>query len=269
MNLRLDDGSRFLDDPIGRYVVRRHFLVWCASETLTGTIFWGAPDVRDSAEAVALWPFDRHLRGYDCIMDLSRLRRLDPFAFQTVSRYAQLRLHDWASRVRRQVVLTPRDDAGAAMAAGLPVVLGYRHPWRVFADESAGLCWLERADAERTYAELRPLVDHYGAGGAVVGALRGYLASHPSPVSMAEAARALGRSPRSLQRHLLGAGTSFREELRGARMLTAADLLTFTREKLQTVAAQVGYRSMSHFSEAFVTVFGEPPSSFRERRTAC
>jgi AraC-like DNA-binding protein len=80
---------------------------------------------------------------------------------------------------------------------------------------------------------------------------------------VAAAARALGRSTRSLQRELRAAGTSFRAELARARADVAAELLADSELKLETVAARAGFTSPSHFSRFFRRRTGRPPSRSR------
>jgi len=47
------------------------------------------------------------------------------------------------------------------------------------------------------------------------------------------------------------------------RMLTAADLLCHTQEKIATVAARIGYSDAFAFSTAFRRIMGQAPKSFR------
>jgi AraC-like DNA-binding protein len=266
--LRCDDGEGFAGDPIGRYVVRRSFLVWCASETLSGAILWGSPDAADAAELGSLCAHDRRWYNYDCILDAWRVRRVDGAAFQALAAWVQPRISDYGERVRRHLVLAPRDDVSGAMLAGLPLLLGFRHPWKVFFDEAEGLAWLARPEALDVYRMLRPLAARATTENAALAAVREHLRAHPMAPSLEEVARRIGRSVRSLQRDLLRGGTSFREELRTARIRAAADKLLFSDDKLEAIAASVGYSSLSHFGQAFLAVMGMTPLAFRRQGAA-
>src|SRR5689334_21802442 len=101
--LRRDDGAVFVVDPVGRYVVRRSFLVWCASETLSGVFLWGSPDTSDASELAALCEFSRGLRGYDSIIDACRIRRVDSAAIQTLADWLQARIASYAEAINRQI----------------------------------------------------------------------------------------------------------------------------------------------------------------------
>ena len=64
---------------------------------------------------------------------------------------------------------------------------------------------------------------------------------------------------------LLRGGTSFREELRAARIRVAAERLLVSDDKLESIAAGVGYSSLSHFGQAFAAVMGLTPLAFRRQ----
>jgi len=77
-------------------------------------------------------------------------------------------------------------------------------------------------------------------------------------------ARALATSPRQLQRAFAQFGEStFGEDLRGRRMVAAAELLSQPSIQVCEVARQVGYCQPSHFARAFRCFYGLPPTAFR------
>jgi AraC-like DNA-binding protein len=59
-------------------------------------------------------------------------------------------------------------------------------------------------------------------------------------------------------------GTTFREELHGARLRMAKKLL-LDEVKATAIAARIGFHSVSHFSEWFRGQTGAPPGSWRAR----
>ncbi len=87
------------------------------------------------------------------------------------------------------------------------------------------------------------------------------------PARRPAAARALGQAPRSLQRHLRDAGTSFQRELDAARVRVAQRLLETSRASLTEIALDVGCASPQHFSALFRRVTGQTPSAWRTSRS--
>jgi AraC-like DNA-binding protein len=257
---------RFVSDPIDRYIARRAFVIWCASPTLAGTTFWGSLDAREAAELVELWEYSRALADqHDAIVDASRLRSVDRVGYRQIVGYVRSRT-DYGDRVRKQFVVTPRDDISGPMVAGLPTFLRLRFDWQLFGSLVEGLRWLGRGDADRACAEIAPVIDQAVASSQALHEVRAHVAREPLGATLRSVSRALGRSERSLQRELSTAGTSFRNEVRHARAHAAAILLADTDLKLEAVARKVGYASMSHFASAFRDVIGEPPLAYRQAR---
>ncbi|MFD9064507.1 helix-turn-helix transcriptional regulator [Kitasatospora purpeofusca] len=73
----------------------------------------------------------------------------------------------------------------------------------------------------------------------------------------------LGLSPRTLQRGLADAGTSFRAELLAVRLEVAGQLAARTALPLAEVAAAAGFTDHAHLTRRFRARFGCPPSEFR------
>jgi AraC-like DNA-binding protein len=258
--------SRFVAEPFGHYIVRRTFVVWCASPTLAGTTFWGMLDARDAADLIELWDYSRALEDqYDAVVDASRLRSLDLVGLRQIAGYVKTRT-DYGHHVRRQFVVTPADDISGALVAGLPTFLKLPFDWRLFGRLSDGLAWMDRPEATEAAAFMAPIIEEAIASGETLQAVRAYLAREPLAASLATVSRALGRSERSLQRDLASGGSSFRLEVRRARAQAAALLLADTDLKLEAIARKVGYASMSHFAEAFREVTGERPLAYRQSR---
>jgi AraC-like DNA-binding protein len=96
--------------------------------------------------------------------------------------------------------------------------------------------------------------------------LRRHLAVSWRKADVAGAARALSISPRSLQRALQEAGTSFRFERDRARVRAAEALLVDGDAKLDAIAATLGCSARSSFFALFRRHTGETPDEFRARR---
>ena len=86
------------------------------------------------------------------------------------------------------------------------------------------------------------------------------------PLTLVAVARAIGTSPRQLQRAYARFGDSFGEDLFARRMSVAAQLLVAQRAiPVSDIGRLVGYRHSSHFASAFRRRYGLSPAMFRER----
>lgn len=76
-------------------------------------------------------------------------------------------------------------------------------------------------------------------------------------------AETIGARPRTLQRRLAEAGTSYARILALARFEAASQLLTREDIPIRDVAREVGYRDAAHLTRAFRRWSGTTPSDFR------
>lgn len=89
------------------------------------------------------------------------------------------------------------------------------------------------------------------------------LADLEQPPDLAELARLCGCNPQYLSRSFSEtAGTTISLYLRRLRIGRAAELLSSGRMNASEAALEVGYRSLSHFSQAFREEKGSPPSAW-------
>jgi AraC-like DNA-binding protein len=258
----LDELAR---DPVGRYLAGDSFLHFCAAPGFWGVVLWGRPDHRD---AMALGrslmlglapPAEPHRT----LFDASRLAGSDPAAFRAAERYLAHFAPALARHVERLALVRPSGMSGAVVAGAFEV-LPKPFPVAVFDDPAAACAWLEvegAALAAALYAEV------IGTP-RLLPALRAFLDRHLSGVTIEEAARALALSPRSLQRRLAEAGTTFSEELADARVRAARRLLADGDAPLTAIAYDVGCASLQHFSALFRRRTQESPSAFRARTHA-
>jgi AraC-like DNA-binding protein len=130
----------------------------------------------------------------------------------------------------------------------------------VFDDLASAGSWLRAQDAT---AALDAAVEAASGMPPVLLQLRRWLDGHLADASLARAARAVSRAPRSLQRDLRDGGTSFQAELDAARVRLAKRLLVETDSSLTEIAYDVGCASPQHFSTLFRRVVGAPPSAWR------
>ncbi|HEV7554762.1 MAG TPA: AraC family transcriptional regulator [Kofleriaceae bacterium] len=265
----VDDMAR---SPVGRYVVGETFVHFCAAPTLWGLIIWGR---FDESHAAALGPsLVKELAppavAHASILDASRLEATDPKAFQAGDAYLTRYRELLGNRLSRLALVRPGGMSGAVVAGAFEV-LPRPYPARVFADAGAAFGWLVDeggapdwpSDGAAFVAEL-----YAEAAGtpAILGALRALLEAKLAGPPVADAARELGVSDRTLQRKLGELGTTFQHELSEARVRVAKRLLVDSDAPVTNIALDVGCASLQHFSALFRKHEGESPSAFRKRR---
>lgn len=84
-------------------------------------------------------------------------------------------------------------------------------------------------------------------------------------VKLREVAARLSVAPRTLQRALAAAGTSYAYERLDVRLELAATRLLRTSQKVSVIGREVGYASPAHFLTVFKHRFGLSPAAFRAR----
>lgn len=252
--------------PLGRYLVGRAFVVWVETPSRAGSAYFGRLDPSDVGPLQAFFELDEHpcLRPpINLVFDGSALAAFDLGTFSLFSKFVARRWKALLGRVGRLAVVRPPGLPGATVS-GLFYELCAGAPAALFTDRWESLRWLgvPGASARRLVGVLESL----DGGSPDVRRLRNHLSAHLTGTDLGSAARALGRSPRSLQRALRAARTSFREEVDRARVRAAEALLVDTDDKIDTVARAVGFASRAAFFELFKRHAGEAPGEFRARR---
>lgn len=87
--------------------------------------------------------------------------------------------------------------------------------------------------------------------------------SFPAGLTLSEAAKDIGKSPRALQRALQAQNLQFRDLVKDARIRQAQHLLRMTSLPVSEISLQVGYADLSGFSHAFKRVTGTTPRHYR------
>jgi AraC-like DNA-binding protein len=250
-------------EPTGCFVAGGGYAHFCASTTLWGVLLWASPD------AVEMQALVRSLRielgppaePHASVVDASRLERIDPTAFQVLGEYVEAERAALGRQVERLALVRPRGLEGAVVA-GFFGVVAPPYPVSVFEELGDALGWLDHAAA---LASIEAAYTAASATPPLVGSLRALLAERLRQIDLADAARALGVSLRTLQRRLGEAGTSFQDELAAARLRAAQRLLLGSDASLTTIAFEVGCASPQHFSQLFRKLTGESPSAWRDR----
>jgi AraC-like DNA-binding protein len=259
-------------DPVGRFRVGPTYVVWCASPTLCGSVHWGRPSQRDVRELMQLFdPVHSALDGgHDFVMDTHALDSVDWLILIPTADYLRSRFPAWGRRIKRLAMVMPSGPLGVTVAGITQAVslVVPPYPVRLCATTADALGWLDRADAFTALAEIDRLVEATRGIAPIVRTLREYLARSLAAPTVAEAARACGVAPRSLQRELAQARTGFGAELEAARIRAACALLESSDEKIETIARRVGCPSSSRLSALFRKALGETPADYRARRRA-
>lgn len=260
----LDD---YLRDPIGRYLAGENFLHWYASPELCGFILWGRPgevQIQRLTQVldVELPPAAPHVS----LVDARRVEAPDANGFTVLVKYMASRLGGFSQTVKRQALLRPEGMTGAVVG-GFYSVLSSGYPTRAFADPLAALAWLGQPEDEgqALLHVLNDLVMQQMGQSPLLSELHRVLRTRLVDAHLAEVAREMGMSERTLQRRLREAGTSFQTELNTVQVRTAQALLLESDAKLTSVALEVGCASLQHFSGLFRKLTGESPSAWRAR----
>jgi AraC-like DNA-binding protein len=123
------------------------------------------------------------------------------------------------------------------------------------------------ADA-RTVETIAPLVDAEVASRPQLASFAARVGAHvasslPAEADVADVARAMHMSARTLQRRLEQEQTRFSEVLDGARLAVARRLLANPSVTLTDVAFRLGFADLATFSRAFKRWTGQPPGQWR------
>jgi AraC-like DNA-binding protein len=260
----LDD---YLRDPIGRYLAGENFLHWYASAELCGFILWGRPgevQIQRLTQVldVELPPALPHVS----LVDARRVEAPDANGLAVLVKYMAPRIGGFSQTVKRQALLRPEGITGAVVG-GFYSLISSSYPTRAFAEPLEALAWLGQPEgtAQALMNGLNDLVMQQMGQSPVLSELHRVLRHRLVDANLAEVARELGMSERTLQRRLREAGTSFQAELNTVQVRTAQTLLLESDAKLTSVAVEVGCASLQHFSGLFRKLTGESPSAWRAR----
>ena len=258
-----EDANQYRTEPTGTFLVQQRALVFCARPTLWGFALWGRPTEVDLRRIV---PFlELELRDdavpHASIVDVSRIEVADPRSFAVMTRYLRTNFNAFRTRVTRLALVRPPGVLGATIA-GFFQVESPPYPVRVFDALPAACAWMRARDLAPA---LGAAIAESSGVSPIVQQLRGWLDAHLEKPTVAQAARAVARAPRSMQRDLEAAGTTFQREVDEARVRLAKRLLATSDSAVSEIAYDVGCASPQHFSTLFRRVTGQTPSRWRAR----
>lgn len=251
-------------DPVGHYVSGDGFVHYCAAPKLWGLILWGRPNMDTARELgkTLMLELDAPAVPHASVVDASRLEGADTGAFEALEWYMKSFGDKLAQQVTQLALVRPPGISGA-MVAGIYDVVPRPYPVQVFGTLGDALTW----SGAPTGVEQALEDAHAEATGTppVLGALRALLGERLTGITVADAAKHLSLSERSLQRKLSDLDTTFQAELGGARVRAAKRLLVETEAALTTIALEVGCASLQHFSTLFRKHVGVAPGDWRKR----
>lgn len=261
-------------EPVGKFSSGRSFIHFCAAPSLWGVILWGRPDGEDALALgkTLVLELEPAIASHGSIIDARRVEGIDAGAFKLLETYVQTNHAALREKVLRLALVRPSGLEGAVVA-GFFEVLPAPYPVATFADVPAALRWLASEGATSADPdEVGRLLDETFTACAgvppVVRELRAVLAANLGGIGVAEAARAMGLSERTLQRRLTEASTTFVDEVTDVRLRAAQRMMLDSDAPLTTIALDVGCASLQHFSAMFRRLTGESPSAWRDKRRA-
>jgi AraC-like DNA-binding protein len=245
-------------------MVGRRTLAFCARPDLWGFALWEKPNADDMKRLLPLLAIELGppAEPHGSLVDTRRLDAGDPDVFALLTDYVRANFAVLARQVTRLAIVRPPGVAGATVA-GFFAVQDPPYPVKVFDDAGKAAAWLGASAS--FVAELDDAIAAASGVAPVIAELRAWLEGRLATAALPAAARALRQSPRTLQRKLSEAGTTFQRELDAARVRVAQRLLVAHDATLTAVAYDVGCASPQHFSALFRRVVGEAPSKWRQR----
>ena len=245
----------------------RRYAVFVIAPDLMGLTSWGKPDVDDVRELLR-WcevGLGNVLPPHRFLVDIRALESVEPATFTQFVDYVRRNKEALGRNVTKQAQLRP-DGLVGAIIGGFAHIARPPYPERVFLEPDEGLEWLgvPGDDGRAVLRELEAIRSAHVGQSDVALQLRRHFEER-GVQSLEACARALSLSPRSLQRALRVAGTTFVVEARAFRIARAQELLRTTDRHLGWIAIELGFSSSQHFATEFRRATGMSPSEWRNR----
>jgi AraC-like DNA-binding protein len=253
--------SRFLEQPAGRCVSGATWAYFCPRPGLFGFALWGRPaeaEMRGLVTALEVELRD-DVVPHASLVDVRRVEAVDPAAFEALHGYVKQHHAALKRQVTKLALVRPAGLVGAVVS-GFYQVMDSPYPTQTFTTLEEAAAWTG-ADA----GEIDALVAEVSGVDALLASLRALFGDRGPKLGIAEAAKALGLSQRTLQRKLGEQKTSYVQELAHARLALAKERLTASQAPLTAIAIDAGFSSLQHFSTAFRKATGLTPSEWRRR----
>ncbi len=255
----------FVADPVGRYVVGRGWLHFCAAPSLWGAMLWGRAEPQNLTSLFEL--VDRTLGQageHVSLLDIRGLEHVDLASFGLIGSYMSKHRSTLAQRVIRHAVIRAHGLLGAVVS-GSYEIFAAPYPVSLFTDFGAALAWLDPPMDPAARESVALLCENPVEAPTLLAQLHAVLATDLDNAELPRAAAQLGISARTLQRRLQELGTSFRAELDVTRIRQGQQRMLHSDSPLTQIAIDLGFSSLQNFSRQFRRVVGEAPSAWRQR----
>ncbi|MFK7998273.1 MAG: helix-turn-helix transcriptional regulator [Polyangiales bacterium] len=256
----------FFEDPFGLVLTRPAY--YCAF-TEAGTFGMvangdvGEDVILDFIEVLEAAP--RTLGRRRQYIDLRRVRSYSRGAMDALMSFYEESARStsrFSEQVKKEAVVRPGGALGA-FAEGFFRTNVMPFETRVFLEEEPAFAWLEDPLG---WGDV--LDGFFAKGGGHLTRLEKLIRSKGHSATLAECARNLGASTRTLQRHLQRGGESFRVVRQRVLVAEAKRLLLETSAPVKVVAIELGFTSPRRFTETFRREAGMSPSEYRSQATA-
>jgi AraC-like DNA-binding protein len=258
-------AADFLDAPLGACLQARRWTYFHPHEDFSGYMVWDRPDPSDfdTLAQVLATSHAPEAKPHPMLIDVREMEAFAADTFERAIRYTRANFASLRRAVTRLAVVRPDTVVGAVAAGFFNVVPAFTRVG-LFSEPAAAFAWLGREADASVLDEVKALRTT-GLGSPLLRDLQHLLDAEPS-LAVAEAARRLGLSVRTLQRRLGELGTNLTHESSQARVRLAERLLAESDLSVTEIAFRVGCSSAQHFSTLFRAFRGEPPSAYRARR---
>lgn len=261
---RTTDADAYFSSPQTYQLEGRRFRCASPDARLFLLVAWGHLELHDLRELLTtLKACERHgPRERLQLVILRDVVAVAPQALAELMRYYASR-PAYLGGIAKEAVVRP-EGVVALLAEGFHRVVPLPFAGRVFTSERRALEWLGLGSLGPWVAEIREgLLRRTHPGGPLLAALADLLRRDGAGLTLADAARPLGMSPRTLQRRLRAAGTTFASE-RAQTLVEAAKLeLRDTDADIKRIALELGFAAPQRFSELFARETGLAPASWR------
>ncbi|MEZ4372203.1 MAG: helix-turn-helix transcriptional regulator [Polyangiaceae bacterium] len=262
------DTDDFLRNPLGRWVRSEHMVGWCQSPSLCGATLFGCPDADSVLQILRVFDAFKHpemASQIGLVIDARQLH-VNMDAFEALATWLNTNRNKLKSRIRIQAGIVGTGVTALVLTGILPL-LGGIHPFLVFNEPGPAFDLVAPGLGRALADQVSNLVCEARQVDPVLGTLHQLMERTGGSSSIAEAARKLHVSKRTLQRKLTEAGDSFRELQQRYRVRKALELLRTTSLKVASVADRVGVserglNKMVHVAE------GVSPAEYRRRKQA-
>ena len=254
----------FLESTAGRYTITGSSFVWCASPTLCGAFLWGSQTERETRAILQI--FDRYPRlmasSFDAVLDTRGVERVDPSALTQLFSWLVAHRASLASQLRQQANVIGEGPIGFLLTGLLPVAR-WTLPYRIHHDPVDAFRSVAGEEGLSLCAEVEAIAERLRGVSRELRITRERLRERLD-VTVGDVSRALGTSPRSLQRVLRHHGTSFHAEVVSARLHRAQALLLEGDHKVAAIAAKVSIWERA-LTQLFRTKTGLSPAEWRKQ----